>query len=194
MLPGAAGVEVDPVHAAGEAVTAGRVVVGDGRSGVAAEVAGFIGGEQNGFGLLDAAGADFHAVDEQGELSALGQSAAVVGEVGDDVVFTGGDCGVGGDVVTLQVVEVVTVLHDAVAGVEAPAADHATLGDDDAVGASLRDLDVSGDGVGLVLQTDDGVLIEAAHALVEPLPRTGDQLGPSGDVRVGALGEPVVQR
>ena len=67
MLTGVAGVQVHPVHASGEAITGRRVVVGDGGSGVTAEVAGFISGEHDGFGSFDAAGTDLDAVDEQGQ-------------------------------------------------------------------------------------------------------------------------------
>jgi hypothetical protein len=98
------------------------------------------------------------------------------------------------DVKVPQAHEVVAVAQPAAAGVEAPAAGHAALGHDDALGAGLRDNDLCGDGVALVLDVDDGAFVEVAHAGEQHLRVPADQLRPAGQIGVEPLGDPVVQR
>ena len=74
-------------------------------------------------------------------------------------------------VVALEAEEVVAVLRLAVLDVEAPAADDAALGDDDALGARSWHDHLGGDGMRRVLHDHDRVLGQPAHAAEEELPR-----------------------
>ena len=103
-----------------------------------ADVAGLVGGEGHRLGLLDPALADGLAVVVQRDVAALGQTAAVVGELHPHLVLARGNRLVGGDEVVLDAEEVVAVLQLALVRVQRPAADAAALGDDHAGGAGLR--------------------------------------------------------
>ena len=100
----------------------------------------------------------------------------------------------GTDDEVLQAAPVVAVLELAVLGVQAPAADVRALGDDHALGALLRHHDLGGDGVRLVLDVEDAVLRQAAHAAEQQLGLALDQDRPAGRVRVHLLHHPVIQR
>ena len=57
------------------------IVVGDRRAELVAEIEALVAGERHRRGPLDAAFADRYAVDVQGDVSALAEPAAVVGEL-----------------------------------------------------------------------------------------------------------------
>ena len=59
----------------------GGVVGGDGGAGLVADVGRLVGGEDHRLGGLDPAGADCGAVVVEGDVAALGEPAAVVGEL-----------------------------------------------------------------------------------------------------------------
>ena len=94
----------------------------------------------------------------------------------------------------LEAAPVVAVLELAVLGIEAPAADVRALGDDHALGALFRHLDLGGDGVRLVLDAQDAVLRQAPHAAEEDLGLALDQYRPAGGVGIHLLHHPVVDR
>ena len=94
----------------------------------------------------------------------------------------------------LQAEQVVAVGWAAILHVEAPTAEHASLRDDDALGAVFGDDDLGGDRVRLVLDVEDDVLREAAHAGVEHLRVAADQLRTTGDLGIEPLHLAVVDR
>jgi hypothetical protein len=125
-----ADLELDPVELAGERAGVHVVVGGDGGPGLSADVEAFVGREDERLGGTHAAFADLLAVVVEGDSAALGVAAAVVGELDADLVGAGRDGldGLGGE--GLDPEQVVGELGPAVPGVEAPATDGATLGDD----------------------------------------------------------------
>src|SRR3954468_21707386 len=74
------GVELHPADRAVEAAALRGVVLGDGRAGGVADVAGLVAGVRHRGGRLAAASADLVAVDVQDDVSALTEASAVVGE------------------------------------------------------------------------------------------------------------------
>jgi hypothetical protein len=122
--------EFDPVDLAGE-LAALHVALGSNRGPCfVADVEAFVGREDERLGGTHAAFADLLAVVVEGDSAALGVAAAVVGELDADLVGAGRDGldGLGGE--GLDPEQVVGELGPAVPGVEAPATDGATLGDD----------------------------------------------------------------
>ena len=101
---------------------------------------------------------------------------------------------VGGGRVLVDAEHVVDELGLAVLEVHGPATEAAALGDDHAVGAAVGDVDVGGDGERLVLDADDAVLRQPAHAGEEQLRVAADERRPSGHRRLEPLGGAVVQR
>ena len=102
------------------------VVVADRGGGVAADVSGLIGREDHRFGGLDPAVADPLAVDIEGDGAALAQAAAVVDELGPDLVLAGRDRLLVVDLEALEAEQVVAVGRPAaVDGIQAPAAEGA---------------------------------------------------------------------
>ena len=98
-------------------------------------------------GPLHAPGADGFAVVVQGDVAALGQAAAVVGECHAHLMLSGGEGLLGSDRIKLNAQEVVAVIELALVGIHAPAADAAALVDDHPGRAGLRHRDVGGYGV-----------------------------------------------
>ena len=94
----------------------------------------------------------------------------------------------------LDAEHVVEELGLAALGVEAPAAEPAALRDDHALGALGRHFEIGGDRERLVLDVDDAVLGQTAHAGEQQLRVALDQLGPAGQIGVDALDLPVVER
>ena len=86
------------------------------------------------------------------------------------------------------------MLQLAVLGVEAPAARHAAHGDDDAIGAGCRHLDLRRQRVRLVVGRDDRALAQPVHAAEQQLRLALDELRPAGEVRVEALEQAAVER
>ena len=78
--------------------------------------------------------------------------------------------------------DVVDELGLAVFDVERPTAEPAALGDDHAVGGAVGDVDFGGDGERLVLDVDDAVLRQAAHAGEQQLRVAPDQRRASGEL------------
>ena len=78
--------------------------------------------------------------------------------------------------------------------VEAEPAEGAALGEEHAVGAAVGDGDRRGDRHRLVLEDDDRVLREAAHAGEQELRGAGDELGAAGELGVEPFVAPVVER
>ncbi len=77
-------------------LVAGGVVRGDGGAGLVADVGGLVGREDHRLGHLDAAGCPTGSPSwKQGDVAALGQSAAVVGELHPHLVLAGRDRDVG---------------------------------------------------------------------------------------------------
>ena len=101
-----------------------------------------VGGEDHRHGVLDATLADLVAVDVERDVAALGQSAAVVGELHADLVLAGGDGLLPVDLEALEAEEVVAVGRAPLVEVEAPAGVGAALGDDHSLAAPLRHLDL----------------------------------------------------
>src|SRR6185436_6590976 len=138
-------------------------------------------------GCLDAALAYLIAVEIERDRAALGETAAVVGELHPRLVRSGRDRPVGLDLEALQAEKVVAVRETPTLRVEAPAGEGATLRDDHAFGARLGHDDLGGDGVGLVLDVDDAALAEAAHAAEEQLRVALHELWPADEVGVESL-------
>src|SRR5215212_3614817 len=145
-------VDLDPAHPAGEGAVFGAIVVADRGSAVAADVGGLIGREQHRLGRLNAALADLLAVDVEGDGAALGQPAAVISELGADLMLARRDRPVADDLEPLQPEQVVAIGRPATGGVQAPATEGAALGDDHPGGAAVRDDQLGGDRIGLVLE------------------------------------------
>ena len=119
------------------------------------------------------------AVDVQLDVAALGETAAVVGELHPHLVRARRDRGIAFDLEALEAEQVVAVRRAPIFGVEAPAGEGAALGDDHAVGAALGHLDFRRDGVRLVLDVDEAALGEAAHAAEKQLRVSFHQLRPT---------------
>ena len=170
----------------------GLVLRRDRRAAVLADIAAVVGGEDHRQRGVDLPLAGLLAVDEERRLAALAQAAAGVGELHAHLVLAGRDRLLGPDDEVLQAAPVVAVLELAVLGVQAPAADVRALGDDHAFGALLRHHDLGGDGVRLVLEVENAVLAQAAHAAEEHLGLALDQHRPAGGVRIDLLDHPVI--
>src|SRR6266536_3068963 len=93
----------------------------------------------------------------------------------------------------LETTPVVAVLECAVLGVEAPAADVRSLGNDHSVGTFFGNYDLGGDGVRLDLEVENAVLRQTAHAAEKKLGLSFDKHWPTGSVWVHFLDHPVVQ-
>ena len=78
--------------------------------------------------------------------------------------------------------------------VDRPAPEGATLRHDDALRTTAGDVDLCGDGVGLVLEHDEGVLGEAAHPAEQDLLVAADELRSTGEVGVESLHPSRVER
>src|SRR4029453_7726262 len=151
-------IDLHPVDLAGEPAAVHGVVGGNGGAGFVADIRCLVGGEDHRLGGSDAAGPDSCAVVVQGNVAALGQPAAVVGELHPHLVCAVRDrlVGLGGEL--LDAKHVVDELGLAVLRIEAPATEATALGDDHPFDSGGRDLDVGGDGERLVLDTDHTVL------------------------------------
>ena len=170
------------------------VVVAHRRAGVAADVARLVGGVDHRDGRLGAPVAALGAVDVERDVPALGQAAAVVGELHAHLMRAGRNRRVAVDLEALQPEQVVAVGRLALVQVERPTRERAALGDDDAVGSAVGHDDLGRDRVRLVLEVDHRVLGEATHAAVEDLRLALHELGPARDVGVEALDPAVVER
>src|SRR5215212_6480176 len=145
-------VDLDPAHPAGEGAVFGAIVVADRGTAVAADVGGLIRREQHRLGPRNAALADLLTINEQGDGAALGQPAAVVGELHPQLMLARRDRPVADDLEPLQPEQVVAIGRPATGGVQAPATEGAALGDDHPGGAAVRDDQLGGDRIGLVLE------------------------------------------
>jgi hypothetical protein len=114
-------IDPDPVDLSGEGVVAGRIVVADGRAGVAADVGGFIQGVDVGVGSFHPSAGDLVAVHIEGGGAALAEPAAVVGELHAQLMLAGAQGLLGGDGGALQAEEAVVVARAAVLEVQHPA-------------------------------------------------------------------------
>ena len=90
---------------------------------------------------------------------------------------------VGLDLEALQAEQVVAVGRTPVFRVQAPAGEGAALRDDHALGARLGHHDLRRDRVGLVLDVQEAVLAEAAHAAEEQLRVSLHELRPADELR-----------
>src|SRR5207247_7937111 len=99
---------------------------------------------------FDTALADLVSVDVERHGAALGEPAAVVGELHPHLMLPGWDRRITLDLEALQAEQVVAVRRPALVCVEAPAGEGATLGDDHALGTFVGDDQLRRDGVGLV--------------------------------------------
>jgi hypothetical protein len=113
----------------------GPVVLRHHRAALHADVAGVVGGEDHRRGSGHPALADPVAVQEQRDVAALAEPAAVIGELHPHLMLPGRYHPVALDVEALHAEQVVAVPGLPVLGVQAPAADAAALGDDDPLGA-----------------------------------------------------------
>src|SRR4051794_30004961 len=109
--------DLDPFDCAGETAGFDGVVGGGGGAPLVADVGGLVGGEDHGLGGFDATGADEGAVVVDGDVAALGEPAAVVGELDSDLVGAGGDRLVRSDGELLDAEHVVDELGVPVLGV-----------------------------------------------------------------------------
>ena len=141
-----------------------------------------------------AALAHFLAVVVERHVAALGQPAAVIGELHAHLVLALRNRfrGLGREFVDAQ--HVVGELELAVLGVHAPAAELAALRDDHAVGGLAADFDFGGDGERLVLDADHAVLRQASHAGEELLRIPLDQGRSASRLRNKTLHLTVIQR
>src|SRR5215210_6086594 len=161
--------EFDPVDLAGELAALYVALGSDRRSCLVADVETLVRREDERLGCLDAALADLIAIVVERYVTALCQAAAVVGELGTNLVLTWrhGIAGLGGEDVDPK--QVVGELRLAVFGVETPAADGPTLGDHRPAHALLGHDDLDRNGERLVLHAEDAVLGQVAHTRIEDL-------------------------
>ena len=103
-----------------------------------------------------------------------------------------GRIGLGGEFLNAE--HVVDELGLSVLGIDAPPAEAAALGDDHAVDAAVRYVDLGGDRERLVLDADHAVLRQASHAGEEQLRVTPDQGRSASHLRHEALGGAVIHR
>src|SRR5262245_35849571 len=129
------GVELDPLHLAGEWSPGASVIVGHRRPAVVADVARLL-AERERLRTLDASLAALCSIDEQRELAAFGNTAAVVRELEANLMVSRRQAAAAFDEGLLQAEEVVADLRFAVLHVDAQAAGHAAQGDDDPFGAT----------------------------------------------------------
>src|SRR5215212_5673597 len=167
--------EFDPVDLAGE-LAALRVALGsNSRPGLVADVETLVGREDERLGCFDATLTDFIAVVVERYVTALGQAAAIVGELGTHLVLAWwhGLVDLGGEDIDPK--QVVNELRFPLLGIKAPAADRASLSDDRPARrpTSVRTLlghdDLGRRGERLVLHAQDAVLGQVAHTGVEDL-------------------------
>jgi hypothetical protein len=125
----AAHLELDPVDLAGELAALYVALGSDGGPGFAADVESLVSREDERLGPLDATLAYLLAVVVERHVATLGQSAAVVGELGAHLVLARRHGLVGLRREGLDTEQVVGEPQLAVLRVEAPAADRTTLGD-----------------------------------------------------------------
>ena len=168
-------------------------VISDWRGGVVADVGCLVGREGHGHSGIHTALPDLAAVDVERDAAAFPEPAAVVGELGPDLVLTGGNRLASVRLELLEPEEVVAVRRPAIGHVQAPATEGSPLGHDRATRPALRHDDLGGHRVRLVLEHHDRVLRQAAHPTEQDLAVAPDQLGTPGDVGIEALHTPVVR-
>ena len=159
-------VDDDLVDLAGE--LEGDVVAEiDRGAGVFAYVEALVEGVADGDGALDASLCELLAVGGEGEGAALAHAAAVIFEVGDEVVLARGEDLRGGDVVLVAIDGVVVEDGLALFEVEGPAAEESALRDDDPFRPGfVGDRNVGRDGEGAVLGLGRGAFGDAGVAVV----------------------------
>ncbi len=144
--------------------------------------------------MLHPAFADFAAVDVECDRAALREAAAVIVELHPHLMRARRDRRGAFDRVAVHAVKVVAIFRLAALGVEAPAADDSAERDDDAFGPG------GGTTTSAVTACDLFLVLMIELSVSRPMPRNRnlpvalDQLRPAGDVGIGALGKPVVQR
>ncbi len=123
----------------------------------------------------------------------LADAATVVVELHPHLTGAGFERRVAADEVVLDAEEVVAVRRPALVEVQAPATGDAALDDDRTVGATLGDLDLGGDRVGLVLERQDRTLRQTTHPAEQLLAVALDQLWTACEVRVEPFDQPIVE-
>src|ERR1039458_9136273 len=171
-----------------------RIVVTNRCAAVATNVCLVVQGKEHRGAWLDAPLAGLPAVDVEGDIATLAQAASIVGELHPNLVLARRNRLFAFDLRTLDAEEVVVVGWAAILHVDAPASEHTSLRDDDALCTALGNDNLSGDRMRLVLDVQDNVFREATHSGVEHLRVTPDQLRTAGDFGIEALSLAVVDR
>ena len=187
-------VDLDPLDLAVELRAGGVIVVADRCTTVAADVGLVVQGEEIWRGPVEAPLAGLLAVDVEGDRAAFAKAASIVGELHPHLVLACRDLLLPFDLGILQAEQVVAVGRTAFLRVDAPTPEDPSLCKDDALRAVLRDDDLCGDRVRLVLDVEDDVLRQADHAGVEHLRVAADQLRTTCDLGIEPLQLSVVER
>ena len=120
-------------------------------------------------GGLYPSGADGLTIVVEGDVAALGEAAAVVGKLHPHLVLALGNGRGCFDRELVNAQHVVGEFELAVLGVDAPATKLAALGDDHAAGGFVLHFNFRRNRKGLVLDVDDAVFRQSAHACKENL-------------------------
>src|SRR5271165_4948701 len=194
MLCGLGDRNLRPLDAAVESVATWAVVRRDRGTRILSDVATVVAGEYHRQCHADVPFANFLAVNVEDYLAALAEATASVRELHAELVISRGQRAFGLDVEVPDTPQIVAVLQLAALRVEAPAADVRALGDDHALSARLKHLDLCSDGMRLVLDVEDTVLRQAPHAAEKDLGSSLDQHRSTSKIRVHLLREIVVER
>src|SRR5208282_1705033 len=114
-------IDLNPIHLAAEFVVVRSVLIGHRRPCPEADIAGFVSREDQGLRLLHTALTALLAVEVERGRAAFRKASAIVGELHTHLVLPGRNLVRAFDVITLNPIEVVTVLWLATFGVKAPA-------------------------------------------------------------------------
>ncbi len=187
-------VELHPLHLPREGPrTIPCVIGGHERSAIVADIAWLL-TERERLCLFHASFTGFLAVDEQRERAALGDAAAIVGELQAHLMVAGRNHRRTFNVGLLQSEEVVANLGLAVLHVDAESARDTTQRDNHALCSGGRHLELRGQGIGLVLKREHRETWNARHRTKDNLTVAADQIRTPCDLGVRTFGESIVER